>query len=123
MAAHMAELHSDNDVRYGDMAVLVPTNQAAERWRRVLVRQNVPAILLKEYTGTPREAVKVGTFHRAKGLEFARVFIPDRDRFPEPQRPGEPDDVYRERAERERRLLFVALTRARDGLCLGIGPD
>jgi superfamily I DNA/RNA helicase len=124
MTAHMEELRCDRDVRYGDMAVLVPSNKAAEHWQRALARHDVPAILLKDYAGVPCEAVKVGTFHRAKGLEFARVFIPDRDRFPEPQRPREPDDVYRERAERERRLLFVALTRARDGLCLGSeGPS
>jgi hypothetical protein len=123
MTAHMEELHCDRDVRYGDMAVLVPRNKIAKHWQRALVRHNVPAILLEDYSGVPCDAVKVGTFHRAKGLEFARVFIPDRDRFPEPQRPGEPDAVYRERAERDRRLLFVALTRARDGLCLGTEPQ
>jgi hypothetical protein len=120
MTAHMEDLHRDGDVRYGDMAVLVPTNAAAERWQRALIRHHVPAILLKDYAGVPCDAVKVGTFHRAKGLEFAWVFIPDRDRLPEPRRPAEPEDVYRERAERDRRLLFVALTRARDGLCLGV---
>ena len=124
MTAHMEDLHRDSDVRYGDMAVLLPTNTATLRWQRVLAEHRVPSILLTEYAGVPCDAVKVGTFHRAKGLEFARVFIPHRDRYPEPQRTGEPDDVYRERAERERRVLFVALTRARDGLCLGIrGAD
>jgi superfamily I DNA/RNA helicase len=32
-------------------------------------------------------------------------------------------DAYRERTERERRLLFVALTRTRDGLWLGSRSD
>jgi superfamily I DNA/RNA helicase len=82
MTAHLEDLHRDGDVRYGDMAVLVPTNRAAERWQRALVRHRVPAILLKDYAGVPCDAVKVGTFHRAKGLEFAWVFIPARDRLP-----------------------------------------
>ena len=123
MTAHMSDLHRDDDVRFGDMSLLVPSNAAAARWQQALVRRHIPAILLTDYVGVQEDAVKVGTFHRAKGLEFARVFIPDRDRYPAPQRPTEPDDVYRERAERERRVLFVALTRARDGLCLGIGRD
>jgi superfamily I DNA/RNA helicase len=124
MSSHIHELHDeDDDVRYGDMAVLVPTKSDAAHWHQVLMRKGVPAVLLKDYDGVPCEKVKVGTFHRAKGLEFAYVFIPDRDQFPHPRRPSEPQDAYRERAERERRLIFVALTRARDGLWLGSRSD
>ena len=85
----------------------------------MLARSGIASIRLTDYVGTTGEAVKVGTFHRAKGLEFAHVLIPDRDLYPTPRRPSESDDVYRERAELERRVLFVALTRARDGLWLG----
>ena len=123
MSSAIHEIHREDDVRYGDMAVLVPTGSDAARWHQALTRGGVPAILLKEYDGVACEKVKVGTFHRAKGLEFAYVFIPDRDLFPHPQWPSESHDAYRERTERERRLLFVALTRARDGLWLGSRSD
>jgi superfamily I DNA/RNA helicase len=87
----------------------------------VLRGAGIPVISLEKYAGYPRDQVKVGTFHRAKGLEFAHVFIPDRDRYPRARSPRESGDAYRERVELERRVLFVAMTRARDGLWLGTG--
>jgi hypothetical protein len=119
MRERIRQLHEPEGVRYGDMAVLAPTNTDAARWRVVLTGGDIPVIALEEYTGTRRDQVKVGTFHRAKGLEFAHVFIPDRDRYPRGRFGHESDDAYRERAELERRILFVAMTRARDGLWLG----
>jgi hypothetical protein len=122
MRGHIRKLHNEDGVRYGDMAVLAPTNTTAARWRDVLADGEIPIIPLEEYTGTPRDRIKVGTFYRAKGLEFAHVFIPDRDRYPRSRFAHESDDTYRERTELERRVLFVAMTRARDGLWLGTGP-
>jgi len=122
MRDRIRKLHDQKGVRFGDMAVLAPTNTAAARWRDVLTGGEIPVIALEEYTGSRRDQVKVGTFHRAKGLEFAQVFIPDRDRCPRGRFGHESDDAYREQAELERRILFVAMTRARDGLWLGLGP-
>jgi UvrD-like helicase C-terminal domain/AAA domain/Nuclease-related domain len=119
MCEHIRKLR-DQGVRYGDMAVLAPGNTIAARWRDVLAGGEIPVIPLAEYTGTRRDQVKVGTFHRAKGLEFAHVFIPDRDHYPRPRSAAESDGAYRERTELERRVLFVAMTRARDGLWLGL---
>jgi DNA helicase-2/ATP-dependent DNA helicase PcrA len=79
----------------------------------------------------PREAVSVLTVHQAKGLEFATVFVVglSEGRFPiqarrEPLELPEPltgltpsHDPTAHRAE-ERRLLYVAMTRARDELVL-----
>ena len=119
MCEHIRKLR-DQGVRYGDLAVLAPGNTVAARWRDVLAAGEIPVIPLAEYSGTRRDQVKVGTFHRAKGLEFAHVFIPDRDRYPRPRSAHESDGAYRERTELERRVLFVAMTRARDGLWLGL---
>jgi superfamily I DNA/RNA helicase len=79
----------------------------------------VPALLLTDYDGRPSPAVKVGTYQRAKGLEFSCVFLPDHDRAVPAQRATETDEAFRERAELQRRQLFVAMTRARDRVWLG----
>jgi hypothetical protein len=63
---------------------------------------------LKEYAGLPDDSVKVGTVHRAKGLEFQAVIAVH----------FESDGAGADREERELRArqLMVAATRARDEL-------
>ena len=59
-------------------------------------------------------SVKVLTMHACKGLEFDTVFIPDLNEGSIPSRHSwAPDQV-----EEERRLLYVAMTRARRSLTL-----
>ena len=66
------------------------------------------------------DAVRVGTIKRAKGPEFNQVLLPD----VRPHQMGEADlptdEPERERWERLRRELYVAMTRARDGLWVGV---
>jgi hypothetical protein len=107
------------DTRLGDMAILVPDNRQAREWAAALSSTGVDAELLLDYHGTTSDSVKVGTYQRAKGLEFKCVFIPDHDRAVSPRVATETDDAYRERAELQRRQLFVAMTRARDRLWMG----
>jgi len=99
---------------FADAAVLTRTNRDAERFMALLARNDVATIDLLDYDGTPVDAVKVGTVKRAKGLEFARVFIPRVDAYLVADGAAEP-----ERVQRERRELFVGMTRARDELWLG----
>ena len=76
--------------------------------------------LLLALDGVPREAVKVGTHFRIKGLEFKGVFLPflgEQD-FPRPQAQGQLESEYLEDRSRAIGQLFVAMTRARDGLFL-----
>ncbi|WP_018500835.1 UvrD-helicase domain-containing protein [Parafrankia discariae] len=124
---HLVEFRQRRNVRYGDMAVLVPTNDLERRWLRVLAERGIPAVSLLEYDGTTREAVKVGTYFRAKSLDFAHVCIPDRNLFPRPRRSSESADAFGERVQLERRQLYVAITRARDSVWAGIharpGPE
>ena len=106
-------------VAFGDMAVLVQKVADVEHYRRVLERAGIPTVELTEYDGVTTDRVKIGTFKRAKGLEFKFVMLPGlREGALEPWR-GESEDAFRERAERMRRELFVGMTRARDGLWLG----
>lgn len=106
-----------------DSAVLHPTNKGAEEIIKALKTDRVPAQKLVDYKGVRAPGVKVGTFHRAKGLEFKRVYVAGLGRKRWPMLWKESDPVSRE-AERARqvRAAFVAMTRARDDLqvvCVG----
>ena len=57
-----------------------------------------------------KEGVKLMTVHAAKGLEFGTVFVTGLE---EGLFPHERDDTDRVDAEEERRLFYVALTRAK----------
>jgi superfamily I DNA/RNA helicase len=107
----------------GDCGVLVPSNSDATRWVQLLDGAGLPSLRLTRYRGEHVDAVKVGTVHRAKGLEFGHVVVVDADPLP-PRRSGEADDAYAERAETWKRQVHVAMTRARDTLWCGrvVGP-
>ena len=94
-----------------DAAVLCHSRYEVTRLRRLIEGKGIACIDLEEYDGTPVAALKIGTAKRAKGLEFARVYVPQAETYLVTDGQAEP-----ERVERERRELFVAMTRARDGL-------
>lgn len=62
---------------------------------------------------TEADAVTVMTIHSAKGLEFPVVFVPG---FEEGIFPGNQSTLYNEELEEERRLAYVAITRAKEML-------
>lgn len=70
----------------------------------------------EDFTGDQR--VRLGTMHRVKGLEFQAVFIvsANRDVLPHGKAVDDPDDAleWREAYRRERQLLYVNITRARE---------
>lgn len=104
----------------GDVGVLCATNTAAARAARVLREAGAPVVMLTEYDGAPTDAIKVGTIKRAKGLEFKQVLLPEvrADELGAAAPPEDPGE--RERWELRRRELYVAMTRARDGLWVGV---
>ena len=81
------------------------------------------------------DTIKVMTIHAAKGLEFKYVFIVNMvdKRFPTIQRKDPiliPDALIKEilpegdvHIEEERRLFYVAMTRAKEGLYFSWAPD
>ncbi|MGG7308267.1 UvrD-helicase domain-containing protein [Curtobacterium sp. AB451] len=106
---------------HGDIGILTATNRQADDVRGVLREAGIPVIMLDEYSGRTADAVRVGTVKRAKGLEFKQVLLAHVDpRLLDPVA-GEPSETEWERRERGRRELYVGMTRARDGLWVGVG--
>lgn len=109
----------EHGTRPGDIGVLARSRREVQQWSAVLLRAGIAVVPLDGYDGRTVDAVKVGTYLRAKGLEFACVMLPDHDRAVPAQSSEESDEAYQDRAELQRRQLFVAMTRARDRLWLG----
>ncbi len=59
-----------------------------------------------------REGIRLLTMHMSKGLEYTRVYLPDIKKGAIPSRKA----LLPEAAEEERRLLYVAMTRAKEYL-------
>ncbi|MEV4742044.1 UvrD-helicase domain-containing protein [Streptomyces sp. NPDC049555] len=115
--ALLAALRERGEPTWPDSAVLCRSRRETAHYQHLLDRAGIPQCSLDRYDGRPVAAVKVGSYRRAKGLEFAHVYLPD---HAPPPGPGPTDeDIAGERAELERTQLFVAMTRARDTLWLG----
>ena len=116
------ELRESWDVGFGDIGVFAATNSKVDTIIDKFERTELYAQFqkLKDIEGHPNDFIKVGTFHRAKGLEFKVVFLfgISEKSFPAPRRPGETIEEYNERKALEISQLFVAMTRARDRLFL-----
>lgn len=108
------------DVRLGDIGVLALYAWHAREAAEALEEAGIPTIDLAAYDGTPVEAVKVGTIKRAKGLEFSEVLVVRTPPYLVQPGTATLDDAAEERATLQRRELFVAMTRARDGLWVGV---
>ncbi len=120
MVERVREVVRDGATGMGDVAVLCATKSSARSAAAALSRAGLPIIDLEHYDGAPVDAVKIGTVKRAKGLEFKQVLVPDIRR----SQTGAPkdDEAEHERWDLRQRELYVAMTRARDGLWVGITP-
>jgi len=109
-----------DELGFGDFGVFAPKNDQVQKVSRALAQAGVPRTGLDRWSGESSASVKVGTFHRAKGLEFKVVFVLDvsQNRFPSPRWRQQSDEEHQERRTLEISSLFVAMTRARDGLFL-----
>ncbi|MEU6561986.1 UvrD-helicase domain-containing protein [Nocardia nova] len=105
---------------WADIAVITATNNQSDRFRNALRRTDIPTLPLDQFDGTHHDAVKVGTVHRAKGMDFPAVFHIA-------EAPAAPDakltDGEKEWAELTNRQTMVALTRARDYIWVGFLRD
>ena len=102
-----------------DIAVFARTNELLIPFEKALKAKKIEYRQLRKETSGPMVlGVNLGTMHRAKGLEFKVVFVVDvsRDYLPLPialralKDPGDRQDAI----EKEKHLLYVSITRARD---------
>lgn len=116
----MTDLVGSRAIGFGDMAICTATNRLVDEVKQLLRARDIPCQDLQEYDGVPNDCVKIGTFFRAKGLEFKVVFLPGltEGEFPRSRSPGQDEGEYEEQRSLAISQLFVAMTRARDGLFL-----
>src|SRR5690606_34940170 len=103
----------------GGIAVIVDTHRGARHFRDLLGAAGFATMSLDDYDGTQHDAVKVGTVHRAKGMDFAAVF----HITTEPAIPATVRGATRDRLELAARQKLVAVTRARDYAWLSYVTD
>jgi superfamily I DNA/RNA helicase len=97
-------------VRSGDMAILCHTRAAVAQVTRALTAHGISLTPLEKWDGKPDDNVKIGTINRAKGLDFAAVYLPHLDA-------SDPEDIEAENRYVQRE--YVARTRPRDRLWIG----
>lgn len=109
----------------GSVGIVARTHQRIMEIGESLRRSNLtPEIIRSDQGDVMSPGVKLTTFHSAKGLEFDHVIVTGLSEGILPER--EPMDSVDEDLEEwlavERRLLYVAMTRARESLIL-IAPN
>lgn len=121
LVARVRELVDSGECSFGDFGVLAMTKRQVADAQAALKSAGIATVNLEKYDGRAVNAVKVGTIKRAKGLEFKQVLVA---RAPlellAPRTAADANSPKFERTELTRRELYVAMTRARDGLWVGV---
>jgi superfamily I DNA/RNA helicase len=108
-----------------DIALLARTREGWRRAERALRAAGIATFRLDDLRRGRGSGVRVGTFAKSKGLEFKVVVLPDVSKRGWCVVPFMLSDDA-DKAEwwaKERRTLFVAMTRARDRLALVSTPE
>lgn len=113
----------DAGVAPSEIGIAVRAKWFATKIERALSSAGIDSVRLAEASGDDDDAVRVGTMHRMKGLEFRCVAVVgvSAKQVPEPNAvTAAADDrqTHDQDLERERCLLFVACTRAREELLI-----
>ena len=106
-------------VARGDVPSSVPRSGPEPVIARFDRRPELNAKMIERITSVTK-GIDTGPGDVAKGLEFKQVLIPDIRRDQTALEPP-PSDTEHERWDLTRRELYVGMTRARDGLWVGVG--
>ena len=109
----------DAGVRPDSIGLLVPTRREAENLPRALGDRDVSVAYVGRDSSAPTDTPAVMTMHRAKGMEFAKVILVGIGAKSLPRAyliDGVAEEDRSDVLQRERSLLYVAATRARDEL-------
>ncbi|MBQ2936924.1 MAG: ATP-dependent helicase [Lachnospiraceae bacterium] len=90
----------------------IPNERCDAFWQRM--EQEYSEMMKKDETYIIKEGLSVITMHGAKGLEFKHVFLPDVNEGVIPSKQCKTNEDI----EEERRLLYVAVTRAKETLSI-----
>lgn len=105
-----------------DICVVARTRKLITKdYASALEQAGIPCVVLDKDGGEEQSGVRLATMHRVKGLEFPCMIIAGVNAGVIPyERRGIEDDpvAQQEHDQRERSLLFVAATRARDSLTI-----
>lgn len=118
VAAKVKTWLAEDGVEPESIAVLTRSQDERDRFVRGLGERGVTARAVDKNAPTPGQSL-VMTMHRAKGMEFSRVVLvgADEKHVPLPATlRNVPDEERAEALLRERSLLYVASSRARDAL-------
>jgi DNA helicase II / ATP-dependent DNA helicase PcrA len=116
---HLERLHADAAIRSVDLAALETIAGSYASRQAFLTELTLdPASTASDWAGAPlldEDYLILSTIHSAKGQEWTAVYILNvvDGAIPSDMATGTPDEV-----EEERRLLYVAMTRAKDELHL-----
>lgn len=101
------------------IGVLLRANKLRDEMARALRQAGIAADTLSGDAEAINQGVRVATMHRAKGMEFARVVVAGASNSSLPSKwllDNAPREDHHDIEQRERLLLYVACTRARDQL-------
>lgn len=101
------------------IGLLVPTKKEGENLARALGDQGVKVSYVDRDSSSKSDAAQVMTMHRSKGMEFAKVILVGTGASNMPRQyiiDSLPEEDREDALQRERSLLYVAASRARDEL-------
>ncbi|WP_017975201.1 UvrD-helicase domain-containing protein [Actinopolyspora halophila] len=110
-------------VEPGEIGIAVRSNKLVDRIVEKLESVEIPRVKLTGGAGETEDAVSVGTMHRMKGLEFRCLAVAGVTEHHVPPANAitsfdEDTSAHHRDLQRERCLLFVACTRAREQLAV-----
>ncbi len=102
------QMADDIQKRMGEFVSLEELQTHIDNYREQITRS------LERNGSKKKEGVHIMTYHASKGLEFDTVYLPDCNEGIIPYRKS----ITNEEIEEERRLFYVAMTRAKERLCI-----